>query len=126
MPLSIVHIDILGFSAFQSAKELELPVTLNDGLENNERALVPGETVSPSSNSQFPSGTVAPSTLMAENASTLGSLKMVCLTDLPNFILSPSCSCESYCMNFSFFCLLLVSIFSRRKIVNCFLTHSKI
>ncbi|XP_021812653.1 SWR1-complex protein 4 isoform X1 [Prunus avium] len=61
----------------RSAKELELPVTLNDGLENNERALVPGETVSPSSNSQFPSGTVAPSTLMADNASTLGSLKML-------------------------------------------------
>lgn len=67
-----------GFLPFQSAEELELPVASNSGLENAEKAIVPADTVSPSSNAQFPSTTIAPSTVIADNASTLASLRMVC------------------------------------------------
>ncbi|XP_070671022.1 SWR1-complex protein 4-like isoform X1 [Malus domestica] len=55
-----------------NAKESELPITFNV-----ERAIVPGETLSPSSNSELPSAMVAPSTSMAENTSTLASLRML-------------------------------------------------
>ena len=84
MHLAVVHVYILGFSVFQNAKESELPITFNV-----ERAIVPGETLSPSSNSEFPSAMVAPSTSMAENTSTLASLRMVCLTGLLDFVLYP-------------------------------------
>ncbi|TQD78494.1 hypothetical protein C1H46_035947 [Malus baccata] len=56
----------------ENAKESELPITFNV-----ERAIVPGETLSPSSNSELPSAMVAPSTSMAENTSTLASLRML-------------------------------------------------
>lgn len=55
----------------RSARELELPVTFNAGRENDERGIVPGESISPLSN------TVAPSNLMPENTSTLGTLRML-------------------------------------------------
>ncbi|XP_070671163.1 SWR1-complex protein 4-like isoform X8 [Malus domestica] len=58
--------------AARNAKESELPITFNV-----ERAIVPGETLSPSSNSELPSAMVAPSTSMAENTSTLASLRML-------------------------------------------------
>jgi hypothetical protein len=54
-----------------------LPVPSNTGPESVERASVPGDTVSPSSNVQLPSAAVAPSTVTADNASTLASLRMV-------------------------------------------------
>lgn len=69
---------VYGYLQFQSAEEPELPVASKSGLENAEKAIVPGDDVSPSSNAQLPSATVAPSTLVADNASTLASLRMVC------------------------------------------------
>jgi hypothetical protein len=68
---------LLGVLPFQVAEESELPVPSNAGPESAERASVPGDTVSPSSNVQLPSAAVAPSTAMADNASTLASLRMV-------------------------------------------------
>lgn len=67
-----------GFLSFQSAEEAELPVASNSGLENAEKAIVPADTISPSSNANLPSATIVPSTLMADNASTLASLRLVC------------------------------------------------
>lgn len=67
-----------GFLHFQSADEPELPVASNSGLENAEKAIVLGDNVSPSSNAQLPSAAVSPSTLIADNALTLASLRMVC------------------------------------------------
>ncbi|XP_062144639.1 SWR1-complex protein 4 isoform X1 [Alnus glutinosa] len=61
----------------RGAEESELPVPSNTGPESVERASVPGDTVSPSSNVQLPSAAVAPSTVTADNASTLASLRML-------------------------------------------------
>ncbi|XP_048336746.1 SWR1-complex protein 4 [Ziziphus jujuba] len=61
----------------QSADEPELPVASNSGLENAEKAIVLGDNVSPSSNAQLPSAAVSPSTLIADNALTLASLRML-------------------------------------------------
>lgn len=63
--------------SFQVAEESELPVPSNAGPESAERASFPGDTVSPSSNVQLPSATIASSALTADNASTLASLRMV-------------------------------------------------
>ena len=65
------------FMSFQVAEESELPVPSNAGPESAERASFPGDTVSPSSNVQLPSATIASSALTADNASTLASLRMV-------------------------------------------------
>lgn len=77
---------VLGFSVFQNAKESESLVTFT---MDSERAIVFGETLSPPSNSEFAPAMVAHSTSMAENASTLVSLRMVCLNGLPDFVLYP-------------------------------------
>ncbi|KAF3436570.1 hypothetical protein FNV43_RR23662 [Rhamnella rubrinervis] len=61
----------------RSAEEPELPVASNSGLENVEKAIMPADTISPSSNAHLPSATVVPSTLMADNASTLASLRLL-------------------------------------------------
>lgn len=58
-------------------EEPELPVPSNAGPESAERAITPGDTVSPSSNVQLPSATIAPSTVTADNASILASLRML-------------------------------------------------
>ncbi|KAF3962311.1 hypothetical protein ACB098_10G067200 [Castanea mollissima] len=63
--------------AAKVAEESELPVSSNAGPESAERASFPGDTVSPSSNVQLPSATVASSALTADNASTLASLRML-------------------------------------------------
>ncbi|KAF5732065.1 SWR1-complex protein 4-like isoform X1 [Tripterygium wilfordii] len=60
------------------AEETELPATENVGSENPDRAVTQGDTISPSSNDQIPSGAIVPSSLvMADNASTLSSLRML-------------------------------------------------
>ncbi|XP_048435334.1 SWR1-complex protein 4 isoform X5 [Pyrus x bretschneideri] len=58
----------------KNAKESELLVTFT---MDSERAIVFGETLSPPSNSEFAPAMVAHSTSMAENASTLVSLRML-------------------------------------------------
>lgn len=63
--------------AAKVAEESELPVPSNAGPESAERASFPGDTVSPSSNVQLPSATIASSALTADNASTLASLRML-------------------------------------------------
>ena len=64
----------------QVAEEPDLPVTSDIGPESAERAISHGDTISPS-NVQVPSAAVAPSTsIIADNASTLASLRMVCAT----------------------------------------------
>ena len=68
---------LLGFLCFQGAEESELPVPSNAGPDSAERASFPGDTVSPSSNVQLPSATVASSALTADYTSTLASLRMV-------------------------------------------------
>ncbi|XP_048435333.1 SWR1-complex protein 4 isoform X2 [Pyrus x bretschneideri] len=60
--------------AARNAKESELLVTFT---MDSERAIVFGETLSPPSNSEFAPAMVAHSTSMAENASTLVSLRML-------------------------------------------------
>ncbi|EOX95359.1 Myb-like transcription factor family protein isoform 3 [Theobroma cacao] len=63
--------------AAQGAEEPDLPVTSDIGPESVERAIGHGDTISPSS-VQVPSAAVAPSTsIMADNASTLASLRML-------------------------------------------------
>lgn len=66
---------------------MELPATFNAGRENDERGIVAGESISPLSN------TGAPSNLMPENTSTLGTLRMVCLVNEYNLF-------RTYSMNF--------------------------
>ncbi|XP_021904330.1 SWR1-complex protein 4 isoform X2 [Carica papaya] len=64
--------------AARGAEEPELPVTSNAVTESADKAVVPGDTVSPSSNAQLPVTAVAPSALaVADNASTLASLRML-------------------------------------------------
>lgn len=63
--------------AAKVAEESEFPVPSNAGPESAERASFPGDTVSPSSNVQLPSATIASSALTADNASTLASLRML-------------------------------------------------
>uniref|UniRef100_A0A5B7CDP4 Putative SWR1-complex protein 4 n=1 Tax=Davidia involucrata TaxID=16924 RepID=A0A5B7CDP4_DAVIN len=63
--------------AARGAEESELPVTSNAGPEGTERAIIPVDTVSPSSNVQSASTIVAPPTLMAENASASAALRML-------------------------------------------------
>ncbi|CAN6679422.1 unnamed protein product [Malus baccata var. baccata] len=72
--------------AARNAKESELLVTFT---MDSERAIVFGGTLSRPSNSEFAPAMVAHSTSMAENASTLASLRMVCLNGLPDFVLYP-------------------------------------
>ncbi|XP_023004539.1 SWR1-complex protein 4-like [Cucurbita maxima] len=55
----------------------ELPVTLNAVPGATERAVVPGDSVPSVSNVQPPTPAAAPSTLVADNASTLASLRML-------------------------------------------------
>ncbi|XP_062115249.1 SWR1-complex protein 4 isoform X2 [Humulus lupulus] len=65
-------------SAAKAAEEVELPVASNVGTEYTERTTIPGDTVSPSPNVQVPSTVVAaPSTLAADNAATVASLRML-------------------------------------------------
>lgn len=63
----------------QGAEEPDLPVTSNVSPERNEKNIIPVETVSPSSNVQIPTATVAPPSSTADNTSTLNSLRGVCL-----------------------------------------------
>lgn len=82
-----------GFLSFQSAEEPEMPVASNSGLENAEKAIVPADSISPSSNAHLPSATIVPPTLMADNASTLASLRLVCsIVCLPLLLLV--CLCD--------------------------------
>ncbi|KAG6593255.1 SWR1-complex protein 4, partial [Cucurbita argyrosperma subsp. sororia] len=55
----------------------ELPVTSNAVPGATERAVVPGDSVPSVSNVQPPTPAAAPSTLVADNASTLASLRML-------------------------------------------------
>ncbi|KAL5561052.1 hypothetical protein UlMin_030799 [Ulmus minor] len=61
----------------KSAEESELPVGSIAGPENEERATVPGDIVAPSPNIQLPSATIAPSTVITDNAATIASLRML-------------------------------------------------
>lgn len=73
---------LLIFLLFQAAEEPELPVAPNVGLESADRAVVLGDTVSPSPNGQLPSAAIVPSTsIMDDSASTLASLRMVCFNN---------------------------------------------
>ncbi|KDP28293.1 hypothetical protein JCGZ_14064 [Jatropha curcas] len=64
--------------AARGVEESTLPVTLNAGPEIAETATNIDDTVAPSSNPQLASAAAAPSTsIMAENASTLASLRML-------------------------------------------------
>lgn len=89
-------IHLFGFPLFQG-EEPELPVPSNAGPESAERAITPGDTVSPSSNVQLPSATIAPSTVTADNASILASLRMVqlivCLSTMGSFFFLFLCAC---------------------------------
>ncbi|XP_022728293.1 SWR1-complex protein 4-like isoform X3 [Durio zibethinus] len=63
--------------AAQGVEEPDLPVTSDIGPENAEKAIGHGDTISPS-NVHVPSAAVAPSTsILADNTSTLASLRMV-------------------------------------------------
>ncbi|CAK9145249.1 unnamed protein product [Ilex paraguariensis] len=57
--------------AARAAEEPELPITPNVGPEGDERAIIPVDFVSPSSNLPFPSA------IVAESASTSASLRML-------------------------------------------------
>lgn len=59
------------------AEESELPVTSNAVPEVTERVVVPGDNVPSISNVQPPPPAAVPSTVVADNASTLASLRMV-------------------------------------------------
>ncbi|CAK9310191.1 unnamed protein product [Citrullus colocynthis] len=59
------------------AEESELPVTSNAVPEVTEKAVVPGESVPSISNVQPPPPAAVPSTVVADNASTLASLRML-------------------------------------------------
>ena len=61
---------------FQGAEESDMPVASNVSPESNDKN-IPVETVSPSSNVQTPTTTVAPPTSTADNISTLNSLRGV-------------------------------------------------
>ncbi|XWS36067.1 hypothetical protein CRYUN_Cryun20dG0051900 [Craigia yunnanensis] len=62
--------------AARGAEEPDLPVTSDIGLESAERAISHGDTISPS-DAQVPPAAVAPSTsVIADNASTLTSLRV--------------------------------------------------
>ncbi|KAL9430559.1 hypothetical protein AB3S75_025866 [Citrus x aurantiifolia] len=64
--------------ASRAAEEPEMPVASHVGSDSVDRAVVLGDTVSPSSNIQLPSATVVPSTsIIADSASTLASLRML-------------------------------------------------
>lgn len=68
---------IILFLAVQRAEEPDVSANENAGLDKAD-GVVPGRSVSPTSNSQLPATAVAPSTLtMADYASTLASLRMV-------------------------------------------------
>lgn len=70
---------ITSFLLFQAAEEPEMPVASHVGSESADRAVVLGDTVSPSSNIQLSSAAIVPSTsIIADSASTLASLRMVC------------------------------------------------
>ncbi|KAI6674520.1 hypothetical protein NL676_002426 [Syzygium grande] len=62
--------------AAKGPEESELPVAANIGPDNSQRAAVTGDAVTPS-NATLPSAIAASSTLMADNASTLASLRML-------------------------------------------------
>ncbi|XP_022991708.1 SWR1-complex protein 4-like isoform X3 [Cucurbita maxima] len=59
------------------AEESKLAVTSNTVPEVTERAVVPGESVASVSNVQPPPPAAVPSTVVADNASTLASLRML-------------------------------------------------
>ncbi|KAK3194338.1 hypothetical protein Dsin_025648 [Dipteronia sinensis] len=64
--------------AARAAEEHALPVASQMGLESSQKAVVHGDTISPSANVQLPSTVFAPSTsVMADSASTLASLRML-------------------------------------------------
>ncbi|KAF4353917.1 hypothetical protein F8388_007438 [Cannabis sativa] len=65
--------------AAKVAEEVELPVASNVATENTEKTTIPGDIVSPSPSVPVPSAVVAavPSTLAADNAATVASLRMV-------------------------------------------------
>lgn len=65
-----------GFMLFQNAEESAVPS--NAGLDITETTVNLDDTISPLSNAQLAAAAVAPSTsVMADNASTLASLRMV-------------------------------------------------
>ncbi|KAJ0054717.1 hypothetical protein Pint_00821 [Pistacia integerrima] len=71
-------------TAARAAEEPELPVTSHARSESADRAVL-GDTVSPSLNVQLPAAVVAPSTsIMADSASTLASLRMMFGTTVPD------------------------------------------
>lgn len=77
IPVSVVAISDVPYTPlFQGAEESDMPVTSNVSPESNEKN-IPAETVSPSSNVQIPTTTVAPPTSTADNISTLNSLRGV-------------------------------------------------
>lgn len=64
--------------ASRAAEEPEMPVASHVGSESADRAVVVGDTVSPSSNIQLSSAAIVPSTsIIADSASTLASLRML-------------------------------------------------
>ncbi|KAM6570560.1 hypothetical protein CsatB_018545 [Cannabis sativa] len=65
--------------AAKVAEEVELPVASNVATENTEKTTIPGDIVSPSPSVPVPSAVVAavPSTLAADNAATVASLRML-------------------------------------------------
>jgi DNA methyltransferase 1-associated protein 1 len=70
--------------AARRAEEPDVSANENAGLDKAD-GVVPGRSVSPTSNSQLPATAVAPSTLtMADYASTLASLRMVSEVSLPS------------------------------------------
>lgn len=81
----------------------------NIGLDKAD-GIVPGRSVSPSSNSQLPATAVAPSTLtMADYASTLASLRMVSVLSLS---LSSSLPLFHVVLQFIWFLLVNLSNFA--------------
>lgn len=64
--------------ASRAAEDPEMPVASHVGSESADRAVVRGDTISPSSNIQLPSAAIVPSTsIIADSASTLASLRML-------------------------------------------------
>ncbi|KAJ4969381.1 hypothetical protein NE237_016082 [Protea cynaroides] len=61
----------------KGAEEDELHVTSTEGAEDTERAIIDVESVSPSSNNQLPTATVAPPTATTDGTSTPASLRLL-------------------------------------------------
>lgn len=95
--------------SFQGAEESELPVASNAGPENTERTTVPADFVPASPSVQLPSAAAAQSTLMADNAATIASLRMVYLMAglplviYPTLIQTPFCFLPQCAKDFFFF-----------------------